>query len=165
MLIVSNQLYDERIVDDDDKFINEVIKKSVCSPVYLYSLISDESNFEKCQSQEQLHKVSQILNNCKDTLLSYKPPCVDMRVLVRDQQNEPLNNPHKEIDIKLIYNEGTHQEIINTGDFGMDTFWIFVGGFVGLFLGYSISHIPDLIASISDHFRKSNEVIYAWRFL
>ena len=82
-----------------------------------------------------------------------------MRVLVRDQQNEPMKTPHKEIDIKLIYNEGTYQEIVNTRDFGMDTFWISVGGFVGLFLGYSISHIPELIAGIPDLFRKRIEVI------
>ena len=139
-------------MDDDVKSIYEVIKKSGCIPVYLNSLIPDESNYEKCQSQEELHKVNRILNNYKDRILSYKPPCVDMRVLVQDQQNEPLRNPHKEIDIKLIYNEGTYQEIVNTRDFGMDTFWISVGGFVGLFLGYSISHIPDLIAGIPDLF-------------
>ena len=82
-----------------------------------------------------------------------------MRVLVQDQQNEPLRNPQKEIDIKLIHNEGTHQEIVNTRDFGMDTFWITVGAFVGLFLRYSISHIPDLIAGIPDLFRKPSVVI------
>ena len=156
----SNQPCDDKILDDDTKFIDEVIKKSGCIPVYLKPLALNDSKYKECQSQTQLQNVYQVLNNYKDTLLSYRPPCVDMRVLVREQLTEPLKNHHKEIDIKLTYNEGTYQEIINTRDFGMDTFWTSVGGFVGLFLGYSISQIPDLIASIPDLFRKSRKGSY-----
>ena len=150
----SHQPCDDRILDDDAKFIDEVIKKSGCIPVYLKPLTRDDAKYKECQSHEQFQKVYQALNNYKDTLRSYERPCVDMRVLVQEQLNEPLKNRHKEIDIKLTYNEGTYKEIINTRDFGMDSFWISVGGFVGLFLGYSISQIPDLIASVPDLFRK-----------
>ena len=124
------------------------------------ALLFDDAKYKECQSHEQFQKAYQALSNYKDTLRSYERPCVDMRVLVREQLNEPLKNRHKEIDIKLTYNEGTYQEIINTRDFGMDSFWTSVGGFVGLFLGYSISQVPDLIASIPDLFRKSRKGSY-----
>ena len=155
----SNQPCDDTILDDDVKFIDTVVKKTGCIPIYLKSLISDDSRYKECQSQEQFQKAYQILNNNKNTLLSYEPPCVDMNVLIRDQLSEPLENQQKEIDIKLTYSERRYQEIINTRDFGMDTFWISVGGFVGLFLGYSISQIPDLIASIPDLFRKRKDIL------
>ena len=155
----SNQPCDDTILDDDVKFIDVLVKKSGCVPIYLKSLTLDDSRYEECQSQEQLRKVYQLLNDYKDTLLSYAPPCVDMNVLIRYQLSEPLKNQQKEIDIKLTYSERRYQEIINTRDFGMDTFWISVGGFVGLFLGYSISQIPDLIASIPDLFRKRKDVL------
>ena len=155
----SNQPCDDTILEDDVKFIDVLVKKSGCVPIYLKSLTLDDSRYEECQSQEQLRKVYQLLNDYKDTLLSYAPPCVDMNVLIRYQLSEPLKNQQKEIDIKLTYSERRYQEIINTRDFGMDTFWISVGGFVGLFLGYSISQIPDLIASIPDLFRKRKDVL------
>ena len=155
----SNQPCDDTILDDDVKFIDMVVKKSGCVPIYLKSLTSDDSRYKECQSPEQLQKVYQLLDNYKDILLSYEPPCVDMNVLIRDQLSEPLKNEQKEIDIRLTYSERRYQEIINTRDFGMDTFWISVGGFVGLFLGYSISQIPDLIASIPDLFRKRKDVL------
>ena len=80
-----------------------------------------------------------------------------MSVSLRDQYTQPLKNQHQEIDIKLIYSERKYQEIVNTRDFGMDNFWISVGGFVGLFLGYSLSQIPELLASIPSLFRKRKE--------
>ena len=153
----SNQPCNDKIFDDDTKFIDEVVKKAGCIPVYLKSLSSQNLHYAECQTQEQISNVYQILNDYKDTLFSYNPPCIDMSVLIRDQHNKPLKNQHQEIDIKLLYNEGTYQEIVNTRDFGMDTFWISVGGFVGLFLGYSISQIPELLASIPDLFRKRKE--------
>ena len=89
-----------------------------------------------------------------DTLNSYTPPCVDMRISTRDRESTALRNQYNEIDIKLIYSEGSYQEIINTRDFGMDALWIGVGGFAGLFLGYSLSSIPDLISKLPAFFRK-----------
>ena len=153
----SNQPCNDKIVDDDAKFINEVIKKAGCIPVYLKSLSSQALKYEECRSQEQLSNVYEILGDYKDALRSYNPPCIDMSVVLRDQHNQPLKNQHQEIDIKLIYNEGKYQEIVNTRDFGMDNFWISVGGFVGLFLGYSLSQISELFVRIPDLFRKRKE--------
>ena len=150
----SNQPCDDEIVDDDAKFIDEIVKETGCIPIYLNALVSKGLKYGECKSPEQYRKAYQLINNYKDTLMSYNPPCVDMRVMTRDQYSTPLRNQHKEIDIKLIYSEGSYQETINSRDFGMDAFWIGVGGFAGLFLGYSVSSIPDLIASIPAFFRK-----------
>ena len=39
----------------------------------------------------------------------------------------------------------TYQEIVNERDFGFESFWSSVGGFVGIFLGYSLLEFPDLL--------------------
>ena len=45
------------------------------------------------------------------------------------------------------YMEKTYQEIVNERDFGIDSLWSTVGGFVGIFVGTSLSQIPTLIAA------------------
>ena len=43
--------------------------------------------------------------------------------------------------------EETYQEIVNERDFGIDSLWSTVGGFIGIFVGTSLSQIPTLIAA------------------
>ena len=62
----SNQPCDDTILDDDVKFIDMVVKKSGCVPIYLKSLTSDDSRYKECQSPEQLQKVYHLLDNYKD---------------------------------------------------------------------------------------------------
>ena len=50
--------------------------------------------------------------------------------------------------LDFVYMEDFYQEIINVRDFGFESFWSGIGGFVGIFLGYSLLQIPDLLHSL-----------------
>ena len=50
--------------------------------------------------------------------------------------------------LDFVYMEDFYQEIINVRDFGFESFWSGIGGFVGIFLGYSLLQIPDLLRGL-----------------
>ena len=49
--------------------------------------------------------------------------------------------------IQIKYAESTYQEIENVREFSFETFFAGIGGFVGIFLGYSMLQIPDLLGN------------------
>ena len=50
--------------------------------------------------------------------------------------------------LDFVYMDDFYEEIINVRDFGFESLWSGVGGFVGIFLGYSLLQIPDLLQSL-----------------
>ena len=62
--------------------------------------------------------------------------------------------------MKFLYKEKYYQEIENVRDFGFETFWSSVGGFVGIFLGYSMLQFPELISNIPLLFRNIKNALY-----
>ena len=50
--------------------------------------------------------------------------------------------------LDFVYMDDFYQEIVNVRDFGFESFWSGVGGFVGIFLGYSLLQIPDLLQKL-----------------
>ena len=47
--------------------------------------------------------------------------------------------------IQFIYTETNYQEIKNTMGFNLESFVSGIGGFVGIFLGYSTLQLPELL--------------------
>ena len=68
------------------------------------------------------------------------------------------------LSIDVEYSKQTFQEITNNRAFGFESFWSSVGGFVGIFLGYSLMQLPELayrgIANICSrrYCRTSNQI-------
>ena len=50
--------------------------------------------------------------------------------------------------MELAYMDESYQEFINAREFGFESFWAGVGGFVGMFLGYSFLQIPDTLTEL-----------------
>ena len=84
-----------------------------------------------------------LVQNYKEVLFSYDPPCVDMNLIgtYKTSVNQKRNN----FGVKIRYSERKYQEIENSKDFNFETFFSSVGGFVGIFLGYSLLQIPEFI--------------------
>ena len=56
------------------------------------------------------------------------------------------NKNGEEVAIRFDYKETMYEEIEYSKDFGVESFLSNVGGFVGIFLGYSIMQFPELLA-------------------
>ena len=72
-------------------------------------------------------------------------PCEDMTNVVLQSVSD---NEEYDSLIKIVYLEKDYQNVQNFKDFGFQSFWSGVGGFVGIFLGYSFMQFPELVGSV-----------------
>ena len=140
----SNVRCDDQLVDDDAKFKDEIIKHINCTPPYWRP--SDLPR-TLCQSKEDLQNAETFIQEFRAVLTSYIAPCVQMEVVTkydREEQNEG-ENPR----IMFRYEDKEYEEIQNTKSFDLESFVSGVGGFIGIFLGYSILQLPELLEALT----------------
>ena len=89
----------------------------------------------------------------REYLSSYDPPCVDMKTSVT--YSRELTQRKNEFLLKIVYKDNVFQEITNEKAFTFETFFSSMGGFVGIFLGYSVLQIPDLINNMCAFLKRS----------
>ena len=58
------------------------------------------------------------------------------------------------VSVEFLYKGYQYQEVENLREFGFEAFWSGVGGFVGIFLGYSLLQLPDLFEQLLLVFKK-----------
>ena len=56
-------------------------------------------------------------------------------------------------EVHFVYAAKSYQEIRNREDFGFESFWSSVGGFIGIFMGYSLLQIPELLKHLPSFLR------------
>ena len=80
-------------------------------------------------------------------MTSYKGPCIDMGILSTNERVSRTSPDNMEsLRIRIEFMERYYQEIVNGQDFGFESFWSAVGGFLGIFMGYSMLQLPDFVA-------------------
>ena len=75
--------------------------------------------------------------------------------------NRNLDQSYKKFLINFRYPEENYQEIENVRDFGFESFWSAVGGFIGIFMGYSMLQIPELLSILPPLFRRLKNKLYS----
>ena len=73
-------------------------------------------------------------------------PCDKMTVsanIERTKTNEKYAD--KLMLLRFHFVSEDYQEIVNLRDFGFEAFWSSIGGFMGMFLGYSCLQITELM--------------------
>ena len=151
----ANVKCDNTIKGDDTKFKEEVVKKISCVPVYWKSTMWHQNEFEVCQSSKQLRDATFLIENKKDFMESYDPPCVEMNTMV--MVNKDLPQEKDELKIVIRYTEDVYQKIANIQGISLLAFFAQWGGFVGIFLGYSFLQIPELINDAKNYFNSKNK--------
>ena len=131
--------------DDDTRFKQEVINQVGCIPIYWKSIKSLGDSYKWCTSPE-MATVLNLIKSKDDTMSLYEPPCDYMEVSVGITQQ--LAYVPDYVLIELVYMDTKYQEYINSRDFGFESFWSAVGGFVGIFLGYSLLELPGSLAKL-----------------
>ena len=78
-------------------------------------------------------------------LASFDPPCGEVDILPAIKQREgSVFGPF----LRVWYHKTTYQEIVNNRNIGVETCWSGIGGFIGIFIGYSLMQVPDVISSV-----------------
>ena len=139
----------------DDDFQLKAMKKAGCSPPYW----SSQRNMTKCKSKHQMRKFSRYTSTA-----TYRttPPCLELEKLIYDYNEQDLDYsylkvlaPNLELSkndtvmmIMLQFLEPDFKEIKQVKAFGIESLIGNVGGYIGLFLGYSILQLPDFVLSL-----------------
>ena len=76
---------------------------------------------------------------------SCKGPCTDMKILSTNERTTRVADSEK-LRIRIEYMEKYYQEILDGQEFGFESFWSAVGGFLGIFMGYSMLQLPDFVS-------------------
>ena len=148
----SNVPCDDKLVNDDVEFQREIMERIKCIPIYWKYNSGSNLDLKICNTSEDLKKAYYNLNHYKTIFATYDPPCTSIEVGSRYDKEEETES--EDPQIRFLYTESVYQEITNTEKFGFESFVSGLGGFVGIFLGYSILQLPELLSLIPSFIRK-----------
>ena len=137
-----------KMIDDHDQFLLKSVNTiSDCIPPYWRSMIGTPSDLEECRSPEQLKNVNDIIKDYKTILEKSETPCLDMfsSVLWQRVRSQDAKICQKCISLEIVYLDKYYEKIKVLKSFGLEDFISNLGGFIGIFLGYSMMQIPRFI--------------------
>ena len=116
---------------------------------------------KECTSQEKLKEAYGYLLDFNKILDESDKPCDEMLVQSIDSINyKPVSIP-RDISIAFHYTEKLYEEIKYTRAMGFESWLSNVGGFVGIFLGYSIMQIPDMFLHVIRSFLETRNKCFS----
>ena len=144
-------------IDDYDLYLQEtVISKLGCiPPFWMYSFKDkylnvpfsvQKSQLEECTSLAKLQEINKyIMDILKNRLGDIQSPCLDMFNSIGWNWIKTCA-PEECGCIEISYLEKYYEEITQTEEFGFEQFISNLGGFIGIFLGYSMMQFPELLS-------------------
>ena len=147
------------IIDYDRYFQEEVNKELRCVPPYWRDSFSDVDELEECKNVTSLQDAHLKIAEPKSILEGKQFPCYEMILLSIDSINNNPSPEPKDISMAFYYPEKTYEEIKYSRMMGFDGWLSNVGGFVGIFLGYSMLQIPEFFVCILGLFHTKKFIV------
>ena len=95
-----------------------------------------------------------MISDSKRILEFKESPCNEMTLLsINSVNNEPSPKPH-DVSFCFIYSDKIYEEIKYSAKMGFESWLSNVGGFSGIFLGYSMMQMPDLLIFFMNLYHK-----------
>ena len=126
------------------------------------SLMKGNSIFPVCNTSEKLQKIYRSIIQLSSFLSNTIPPCSVMLIPLAVQRDTKTGTG--QLEISVVYSTSQYQEIINIADFSFDSMFSGIGGFVGIFLGYSLLQIADLLKMLVYRKWRSTFVVVSTTF-
>ena len=126
--------------------IGERLKQDVgCIPNYFKTMLTYTIDVKDCTSPRELKEANDRIKDTKAILSENDIPCDEMMILTIDSIiNHPTFIP-EDISIQFFYTERIYEEIKYLRAIGFENWLSNVGGFVGIFLGYSMMQLPEFL--------------------
>lgn len=122
---------------------------------------SNESQFEKSQDLIYSDNHKKHMQVKGKIISSFTQPCNEMGINVNVKNKDKIAGSEEKVVLKFVYMMQKYQEIKNEKEFSLEMLWSSIGGFVGMFIGYSMLQFLDngldWIMSLNDS-KKSEEV-------
>ena len=141
---------------DDLRFWKEMSRRLICLPPYWKRFIStnltnglltckNSTDFIKMQDMIETNPMSPQIKVKEEILSSFTAPCNEIgSIIVNSKEKTRKTHLSKnEALVKINYNIKKYQEIRNEEDFGLGSLWSYIGGYVGIFVGYSLLNLLD----------------------
>ena len=109
------------------------------------AILAQGFEYDRMCFTKELSKAYQIIENFGKFLKKNDKPCDEMLVLTIDSVNSNPDPKPKDIAINFIYSGKSYAEIQYTKAIGFESWLSNVGGFVGIFLGYSMIQAPEFL--------------------
>ena len=136
------------IVNYDKYYQEELIKELGCKPPYLSESLTNVAEYEICTKAIDLQEAYLKIAYPQTSLEQRQFPCYEMNLLSIDSiNNAPYPEP-KDVSMAFIYTEKTYEEIKYSRMMDIDGWISNVGGFIGIFLGYSLLQIPEFLVYV-----------------
>ena len=155
---------DPKLTDDDSEWMEFVNKQIKCIPPYWNKIDDDHhdhDDYEVCNSQKMLGKIKEFWPmdggiKANEVFKNYTKPCNKM-IVFNNMNHRAYESVEDVLKIKLRMREEFYQEILNTRAFGMADLWANIGGYVGIFCGYSILQATNYFMDHLKNFMMHNK--------
>ena len=139
----------ESLYDNDRQYKESVMDEVSCIPSFWKRFVNETLNtLPDCQKTDQFHQIGQMLpgtyeneNLQKGTKL-YTQGCNHMSVSVNMNMRNVKTVGHK-LWLAFYYDADEYKEIVNNQAFTPRDLWSQIGGFVGIFLGFSCLQVTE----------------------
>ena len=144
----------KRIVNYDEYYREQLTKELGCNPPYWMNTFSNIDNVEGCQNETVLQEAYSRIADPGTLLEQLRFPCYEMILLSIDSINNAPSPKPTDMSMVFFYTEKTYEEIKYSRMMNIDGWISNVGGFIGIFLGYSMLQIPETLSDIPSCARK-----------
>ena len=140
------------IKNHDRYLLSEYVNNLGCVPMYWNTLLMNttvaQPQYDECISPEKLKKAYEDFNDINGILDLTDKPCDEMLLLSVDSVNDHPNAQLNDVSIKFRYTEKIYEEVLYDKKYSFESFCNTLGGFWGIFLGFSLMQFPDLLEFI-----------------
>ena len=130
-----------------DTYIQKQISKEVkCVPPYWNDSFVNELRIDKCDNPAKLRTVHGLIENQETMKTPPDPPCFVW--FGSSAYAWELGTDNEVSYIHFVYQDQYYAELVYSKAFGFEQLWSGVGGFAGLFIGFSLMQSPELIGRL-----------------
>ena len=136
---------DPKLIDDDTVWKQRVADEIGCIPPYWNNKTKDHNELKQtCKSEKELEVVEgywPLHDSILDTnkiFKNYTKPCNSYQQFIFNKVENDYSKQPDILKIKISLQNEFYQEILNTRAFGVTDLWASIGGYVGIFCGYSL---------------------------
>ena len=122
---------------------DQVSKKADCVPPYWNESLGTKQGIGKCHTPSQLKQVHNSIENLGNMSISQVPPC--LKWFTSFTYNWQTASDDDVSYIHIVYQDQYYAELLYSRAFGIVDLFSGVGGFAGLFIGFSLVQSPEIV--------------------
>ena len=130
----------------DMRWREEIMISTNCIPTY-WKYLNRSMNFQDRKINDCI--TSQDYSNLADVLsgfdeINYEQSCIWPTIITNFKQNSG-NQSVSDLRIDIFHESEYYIEIRHSKEIKIDELWSQIGGLIGIFLGYSLLHVPNIV--------------------